>query len=204
MVPFDLTDEPLPERKGFGMRIVHAKDMYPLFKPVQDHVFELLKQGLPSVGLEIEGIDVLVFLRRILGELNSPVGTPAEPGWISLHIGMIRRALEGNIQGHFHPSFMDRADQSLEILKRPKLGVYRLVPAFLCPDGPGASGILGSGDEGVVFTLAIGSSNRMDRGQIDHIETHVGDVGEPVFQISEVAVPSWLISARPRKQLVTG
>ena len=51
-------------------------------------------------GLPIE-IYVLVFLGRILGVLHRAIRPPAEPVGVLPDVGMIRRALQGDIHGDF-------------------------------------------------------------------------------------------------------
>ena len=49
-------------------------------------------------GLEVERIDVLVFLRRVLGVLDAAVGALAEPLGMRLDVRMVGRALERDVE----------------------------------------------------------------------------------------------------------
>ena len=77
---FHLGDEPLPERERLRVRIVDAEDLDALGDPMQDDALEFAPERAPIVALEIERIDVLIFLGRILGVLHAAVGTVLEPG----------------------------------------------------------------------------------------------------------------------------
>src|SRR4029078_7924241 len=79
MFPLDLADNPLPERKRFGMWIVDAKDCHARSSPVQKYAFELLPHPGPIVTFKIERIDVLILFRRVFGVLNGSVGPLLEP-----------------------------------------------------------------------------------------------------------------------------
>ena len=75
----DLRERPLPEPERFRVRIVDAEDLDAVRRPELDHALELLPQPGPVFGFEVEGIDVLIFLRRVLGVFDRAVGAMAEP-----------------------------------------------------------------------------------------------------------------------------
>src|SRR5690606_23228028 len=72
-------DRPFPERERLRVRIVDAKRANALLDPEAEDALQLLPERLPLIRLEIEGIDVLVLLRRVLRVLHGPVGSRAEP-----------------------------------------------------------------------------------------------------------------------------
>ena len=117
---FDLGNQPFPERKGFCMGVIYAKDANTLFDPEDDDTFEFVPELLPVLGLELEGINILVFLRWVLGVLYSVIRAPAEPFRVSLHVGMVRRTLKGDIQRDFDVMFAGLGHEALEILQRAK------------------------------------------------------------------------------------
>ena len=84
MVALDLGNRPLPEGKGLGVRIVDAEDGDARADPVDEDALQLFPQAAPVFALEIEGINVLIFLRRILGILNRAVGPLLEPRLVRL------------------------------------------------------------------------------------------------------------------------
>ena len=122
-----LADKPFPEGEGFGVRIVHAKDAYALRDPAPHHSQELLPKPLPVVGLEVQREDVLVLLRRVLGELDRSVRPPAEPFRMVLHIGMVRRALECQVQGHVDAELLRLLDELLQSSERTEPGMHRVM-----------------------------------------------------------------------------
>ena len=134
MVALDLRDHPLPERKRLGVRIVDAKDRHALADPVVEDGLQLLPHPVPVFALEIEGINVLIFLGRILRVLNRAVGPLLEPVLVLLHVGMIGRRLERNVQrdGQIRARFAF-ATKLLKSVHRAQIRMNRFVPAFAEP-----------------------------------------------------------------------
>ena len=97
MLSLHFRDHPLPERKSFGVRIVDAKDLDALLDPEQEHISEFTPHRLPILAFEIERVDVLVFLRRILRILNCAVRPAAKPLRVILYVRMVRRSLKRDI-----------------------------------------------------------------------------------------------------------
>ena len=62
----DVGERPLPERERLGVRVVHAEDPDAVIDPELDDVPQLVPERGPRVGLEVERVDVLVLLRRVL------------------------------------------------------------------------------------------------------------------------------------------
>src|ERR1700751_3731186 len=102
MLFLNLRDNPLPKIERFRMRIVDSKDADPLLAPEQKNALQLLPQFLPLLADEFKRIDVLIFLGRVFGILDSAVGTPAKPLRMLLNIGVVGRALKGNIKGDLY------------------------------------------------------------------------------------------------------
>ena len=82
MTALDLGDDPVPEREGFGVGVVNPEDLDAVVDPEQEDVAELVPEGPPVVALEIERIDVLVLLGRVLGVLDRsrPAGAGTTAG----------------------------------------------------------------------------------------------------------------------------
>ena len=78
----------------------------------------------------------------------------------------------------------------------------RLVAALPGPDGPGTPGVVRPRGGLVVRSLPVGAADRMDGRQIDHIEAHLGGVGEALLGIAEAAVSARLGRAGAREELV--
>ena len=67
--------------------------------------------------------------------------------------------------------------QMAKLFERAQLRQNILVSALGSADCPGAADILGSGGQGIVGTLAVDASDRMDGRKVQHIESHAGQVG---------------------------
>ena len=84
-----LGDQPLPEREGFGVRVVDPEHADPLLGPVEDDRQKLLPEPSPVLGLEVERVDVLVLLRRVFRVLDRAVGPVLEPLGMLARVGVI-------------------------------------------------------------------------------------------------------------------
>ena len=81
-----LADQPFPERKRLGVRIVDPEDAHALRDPEQHDVAQRRPKPFGIGAVEIRVDDVLIFLRRVFGILDRAVGPALEP------FGMLRRA----------------------------------------------------------------------------------------------------------------
>src|SRR3569833_1760586 len=197
-----LFDEPVPQREGFGVRIVDAKDRHAVRQPEGDDLVELLPQLPPRLALEIEGIDVFVFLRGILRVLHAPVGPLAKPFGMLAYVGMIGRALKRDVARNLHAVLAHLGDEGIEVRKRAARGVHGGVTAFIGADGPGTARIVRACDEAVVAAFALDAAARVDGRQIHHVEAHRGDIGQPLAAIAIRAVAAGRVAARAREHLV--
>src|SRR5215211_3031611 len=98
---------------------------------------------------------------------------------------VIRRSLEGDVQGDLQSGGVRGRDESVEIVDRSESRVDRRVAALGCTDGPRAAGIPRLWRQRVVATLPECTADRMDGWQVDHVESHRGDVGEARFRFEE-------------------
>src|SRR5262245_47224865 len=121
MLAFDALDQPLPEGKWLRVWIVDTEDIDPLFDPVEDNAPQLLPQLAPGVAFEIERIDVLIFLRWILGVLNRAIGPMAKPLGMLLHVGVVGRALIGQVERDFDALVARRRYEGSQIGQRAEL-----------------------------------------------------------------------------------
>src|SRR2546426_9316557 len=88
---------------------------------------------------EFEGIDVLVFFRRISRVLNRSIRPQSKPFRMLPDVRMIGRALIGKIQCDVDsPAFSSR-HKAAKIIESSKLGVNGLVSPLLRTDRPRAS-----------------------------------------------------------------
>src|SRR5688572_33335219 len=53
-----------------------------------------------------------------------------------------------------------------------------------------------------IWAFAMAVTDRMDRRQVEHVESHPGDVGQPLLAVLERAVPARLRARRAGKHLV--
>ena len=93
---------PLPEGEGLGVRIVHAEDAHAAVDPELKDGAQLVPEGAPVGGLEVERDDVLVLFGGIFGVLDAAVGAVQEPVGMLCDPGVVWRALEGNVDGKLH------------------------------------------------------------------------------------------------------
>ncbi len=152
------------------MRVVHPEYAHPLIHPVLHDALELFPQIRPILGLKIEWIDVLVLLGWVLGVLDRSIGAPAEPLGVFGHVGMIRCALECDVERELDAVLCRGCNQVTEILECAELRVDRLMPTLLRADGPGAARIIRIRSRGVVASLAEAAADGMNGRQIEHIE----------------------------------
>jgi hypothetical protein len=171
---------------------------------VLDHASKLRPELAPRVGLEVEGIDVLVLLRRVLGVLDRPVGSPAEPFRVLAGVRVVGCGLEGDVERDLEAVLVRTGDEAPEVVEIAQLRVDRCVPAFGRADRPGAARIVRVGARGVVRSLPEASTDRVDRGQVEDVERHLGDLGQARLDVGERAVAVRLGRRRAREHLVPG
>src|SRR5437867_1636730 len=75
---------------------------------------------------------------------------------------------------------------------------------FLRADCPWAAWIISTDDEGIVFALAVGAADGVDRREIEHVKAHGRHIRKARLTVLEGAVTSRLRSARAREHLVPG
>ena len=204
MLALHFGNSPFPKGEGLGMRVVDAKNLHAFADPVIEHALQSGPHGAPVVALEIERINVLVLLRRVLGVLDGAVGAPAKPLRMGLYPGMIGRALKCNVKGDFDAMRRCSSDQVTEIFSRPQRGQDRLVPALRRANGPRAADIAGLRHQAVIPPLAVHETNRMDRREIQHVEAHARNGRKPRLDILEGTVDARLARCRAREQFVPG
>ena len=112
------------------MGVVDAQDPHSLVDPEQHDRQQLLPQLAPVLVFEVERIDVLVLLGWVLGVLDRAVGAVLEPLGVLARVGMIRRALERDVERHVEPMFGRRCDQVAEVVQRAQVRVDRFVAAL--------------------------------------------------------------------------
>ena len=84
-----LPDQPLPELERLRVRVVDPERLHPEPDPVQDDVAQSGPQPLPVGTVEVDVVDVLVALRRVLGVLERAVRPAVEPLGVLLQPWMV-------------------------------------------------------------------------------------------------------------------
>ena len=85
MTSMDFFQEAFPERNGFCMRIIDTEDRHPVGNPQFEHVTNRCVDSF-WISIEVQGIDVLIFLRwvfcvgdRAICSLGEPFRMLADP-----------------------------------------------------------------------------------------------------------------------------
>ncbi len=186
------------------MRIVYAEDAHTLIHPKAEHAFEGIPQSLPVGRLEIQRINILILLGRVLCILNRPIGALLEKFRMFGHPGMIRGALERNIEGNFHFQLPGALDQVGEVFQRTQGGMDRSVPTLGRADRPGAALISRGGFDGVVLALAKTFSDGRDGGQVENVKTHFRHIVHPAGYVAQRTVLSRRGRPGTGKELIPG
>ena len=166
--------QPVPELHGFGVGVVHPEDRHAAVDPQLHDPQHLLVDAL-GIVVEVQGIDVLVLLGRVLRVGDGPVQAGGEPFGMFLHPRMVGGGLEGEVEGQLQSEGLRLRDEPLEGLEITQVGVDGVVPAVERTDGPRGPRVVGGRVETVVLPLPEGRTDGMDRGQVGHVETHRRD-----------------------------
>ena len=158
----------------------------------------------PVLAFEVERIDVLVLLRRVLGVLHRAVRPVPEPLRMLADIRMVGGALQRHVERDLDAPRAGRVHQPAEVLERAERRMDGGVTAFLRADRPGTARIRRGGFERVVRALALRPPDRVDRRQVQDVEPEVGEIGEPGFGVAKRPVAPGLRTGRARKQFVPG
>jgi hypothetical protein len=203
----DLADQPGPEVRWFGVRIVDAKYLDAVGYPEQHDAQHLVVEARRIV-VEIQRIDVLVFLRRILGVGDGAIGQHGEPFPVRLGPRVIRSALQRQVQRHLQALVAGGGDERVEVVDGAQGRMYGIVAALITADRPRRPDFAGCGGDRVVAALAVHLADRVDRRQVDDVEAHPRDPGQGVGGGRErsvhrmpVGVPT---AGGPREHLVPG
>src|SRR6266404_1790778 len=98
------------------MRIIDPEYPDTLADPEVKDALQLLPELPPLACFEIERIDVLILLGRILGILNAAVRPPAKPLRMLAGVGMIGAALKCDIERYLEAVFFGFVQESPEVL----------------------------------------------------------------------------------------
>ena len=129
------------------------------------------------------------FLGGFSAYLMRAVRAPVEPLRMLLDPGMVGRALDREVERDLEAVRVRGRDQPAEIVEacRARDGARRGRPPR-CRSHRGCPGSSGAGRQRVVAALAVGPADRMDRREVEHVEAHAPDVGQPRDHVVEGAV----------------
>ena len=122
----ELGEQLLPKAHGLRVRVVDAKKR----DTVRDPVFEDVANGFIQaaiVGIEAQGVDVLILLRWVLGVRDRAVSANDEPFGVLLDPRVIGGALECDVEGYFEAEAFRVRDETVEVLDRAEVGVNGVV-----------------------------------------------------------------------------
>ena len=197
VLPAHLGDEPLPEGQRLRVRVVDAEDLHAPAHPAQDDLQPRLPEPAPVLAVEVEVVDVLVLLGRVLGVLQRPVGPPVEPLGVLREPRVVGRGVDREVEAELHPVLAQRRDERVEVLPGPQLRVQRVVAAALVADRVRAAGVAGLGDERVVAPLAVRVPDRVDGREVQDVEAELGQPRDLLGRAAQAAPGA-------REQLVPG
>ena len=167
------------------MRVVHTEDPHAAGHPEAHDVAQRLPQLLPVWRIEIERVDVLVLLGRVLRVSDRAVGTTVEPVRMFAHPGVVGRALNREVERNLHAQRLGGAHESIEILERAEGRLDRGMATMLAADRPRTAGVSRPCVEAIVRTLPSCSSDRMDGRQIHDVKPHTVQVREPLLGVAK-------------------
>ena len=137
-------DQPFPERERLGVRVVDAEDLARLARPRTAPCRAArarAREGRSPIEVDVD--DVLVLLRRVLGELDAAVGPPVEPFRMLLDPGMIGRALDREIERDLQAMLVGGSDERAGSRRAsPSSGWIGVVAALRRADGVDAARIV--------------------------------------------------------------
>ena len=132
------------------------------------------------IVVEVDRVDVLVLLRRILGVRDGAVDAGGEPLGMLGDPGVVRGRLQREVQRDLEAQVLGLGDEAVEGVPVAEVGVQGVVSAGGVADGPGRARVLGGGVQGVVLALLERVADRVDRREVDDVEAHGRDLVEAV------------------------
>ena len=187
MLAPDLRDQPLPERDRLRVRVVHAEDLDAALDPREHDVAQRVPEPAPVVRSEVDVVDVLVALGRVLRVLQRAVGAPVEPLGVLGQPRVVRRRLDREVDADLAADLAAARDHALELLERAEVGMHGLVPALRRADRPGAPDVVGLRRERVVPPLAVRRPDRVHRREVGDVEAELRELGKHALDPGEAA-----------------
>ena len=112
----DRMNQAIPQPHRFRVGVVHSEYVDSLSYPKFRDTFDF---GVKSLGIviEIQWINILIFLGRILGVSDTSVCSGGEPFGVLGHPRVIRCCLQGEIEGNFNSKIVCTLEESMEVFK---------------------------------------------------------------------------------------
>ena len=167
----DLREEPIPEVDRLRVGIVDPEDGHALVDPEPQDPQGLVVDAV-GIVVEVDRVDVLILLRRVLGIGDRAVHTSREPLGVLLDPRMIRRRLQREVECDLEAEILRLLHEAVERVEISQIRVDRVMAASGRTDRPWGSWLLGPGVEGVVLALLERAADGVDGRQIDDVETH--------------------------------
>src|ERR1035438_9222711 len=89
-----------------------------------------------------------------------------------------------------------------KIIDRAQLRQDVFVSALGRADCPRTTDVLGSCGQSIIGALAVDAPDRMNGWKVQHVEAHVGQVGQPSLDVPESAVMTRLNACRAREHFI--
>src|SRR5262249_51494101 len=149
-------------------------------------------------GEEIDIDDIFVLLGGILGVPYAAVRTPVKPFGVLLQPRMVGRALDGKIKSKLDAMGGTRFAQETKIVDGAERGMDGIVTTFSATNRVGTADVVGRDGQAVVFALAIGRADRMDRRQVEDIKSHPFNARQMSDDVTERAMAVRVVGCRTR------
>src|SRR5690625_5008231 len=122
MPAVNVRDQPAPKGQWLGVGVIDSKDAHTFSDPELDNVPESGPQALcVTLGIEVDVDDILILLGWVFCIAQTAIGAPSEPLWMSGQPGVIRRALDGEVQSNFQLIVTRRGNEPSEIVQVTQL-----------------------------------------------------------------------------------
>src|SRR2546428_3889724 len=158
----DGADEPLPELHRLRVWIVHAERAHAVADPEFENPLHLFPEWPGILALEVQRVDVLVLLRRVLRVLDGAIGPMEEPLRVLADPGMVRRALDREVQRDLEPEPPRALDEPVEVVERAEIRMDGRETAVRAADRPRAPPGARRSDQREVAPLAVRASDRVN------------------------------------------
>ena len=167
--------DPRPEVERLGVRVVDAEQRHPVVDP---HLQDPADLGVDALGVvvEVQRVDVLVLLRRVLRVRDRAVGPRGEPLRVRGHPRVVGRALQRDVERHLHArgprAAATNASKSSNV---PSVGSIASCPPAGEPIAYGEPGSPRSANSELLRALAVRLADGVHGRQVDDVEAHAGD-----------------------------